>query len=87
MGASKVFSLCGLAPVYKVVAKGNVINPYLDGFLGNWRPVENKVVQTNRQDKNVFDEVTAKGLDIRNSAPIRNSRRSGTAPWANGRAI
>lgn len=68
------FTGCNINPYCNIIAKGNVINPYLYGFLGNWRPSEAKVFQTSREEKNRFDNTTTKGLDIRNSGTYNTFR-------------
>lgn len=40
-------------------------NPYLTGFLGNWRPSEEKVFKAKRIDQNHLSKNT--GIDVRNS--------------------
>lgn len=67
----KVYSDCGSYVYINPVAKNNIINPYLLGYLGNWRPSESKVVETNRTDKNLFSGNTGEGLDIRNSGAYK----------------
>jgi hypothetical protein len=43
-----------------------IINPYLFGYLGNWRPSESLVYQEKRHYSDLFDN-TKKGIDIKNS--------------------
>jgi hypothetical protein len=47
------------------------INPYLTGFKGNWRPVENKVVQLNRMGQDILTN-TKTQPDLRSSGYFLN---------------
>jgi hypothetical protein len=52
---------CGTIP-----ADGVLVNPYVTGYLGNWRPSEEKVFQVNRKDAHYNSN---DGIQLRNSGP------------------
>lgn len=54
---------------YSIVPK--VVNPYVSGFLGNWRPYQTKVFQQNRHYNDVFNAAKP-GIDAKNAGYINN---------------
>jgi hypothetical protein len=48
-----------------------VVNPYVQGYLGNWRPYQTKVYQQSRAYNNIFDATNNK-MDIANAGYINN---------------
>ena len=46
------------------------INPYVDGFLGNWRPLETKVFQQNRKYVSGIFSPTNKGVEVKNAGTL-----------------
>ncbi|MCF6406419.1 hypothetical protein L3C95_26220 [Chitinophaga filiformis] len=57
---------CGTVPYCRAIGRANVINPWLLGYLGNWRPSESKVYEVNRVDRHMTDG-TGNGVYARNS--------------------
>ena len=49
------------------VPVNKVINPYINGFRGNWRPKESKVYQVNRKYNNDLFNSEPLGVDVRNA--------------------
>jgi len=47
------------------ISAAGQVNPYVSGFLGNWRPSETKVYQVSRKDEAHLN--SNKGIDVRNS--------------------
>jgi hypothetical protein len=52
----------------KVTAR---VNPYIEGYLGNWRPYQTKVFQQGRSYNNIFNPAM-KGIDVKNAGYIQN---------------
>ncbi|THU38418.1 hypothetical protein FAM09_17260 [Niastella caeni] len=50
-----------------------VVNPYVTGFKGNWRPAESKVYQVNRKYDNLFNTEPL-GLNVKNAGYFESFR-------------
>lgn len=64
-------SLCNFPFVCDATPLSGVVNPYVLGFLGNWRVSEEKVYEVNRTDQQIFKNKGA-GLNLRNSGYLTN---------------
>ncbi|WP_316824681.1 hypothetical protein [Pedobacter miscanthi] len=51
--------VCGIQ-----ASNSNLINPYISGYLGNWRPYQSKVYQTTRKYNDVFT-AGKRGMDLK----------------------
>lgn len=56
----------------------NYINPYLKGYLGNWRPYQSKVYQTTRKYNDVFT-AGKRGMDLKKTGFLTTY----TSWWSN----
>lgn len=54
-----------------VADASNTVNPYLLGFLGNWRPVEEKVFKVGRDNNQAFASIGS-GANVRHSGYYTN---------------
>lgn len=76
---------CGTDPYCRAIASANVINPYLYGYLGNWKPAEHKAYETNRSNRHLTEGI-ANGVHARNSGYYQAfspywSRSTGNTAW------